>query len=74
MRPVTTLQIARHPSGEMALIDDVATLPEYRHAGYSAAMLTHALDESDCEIAFLHSTEMGRPFYERLGFLELSNS
>ncbi len=50
---------------------NVASVEDHRGKGYGAAMTMKAvIDGRDqgCNVAFLQSTEMGYPLYERLGF------
>jgi GNAT superfamily N-acetyltransferase len=48
----------------------VATLPEYRRRGIGTAITAFAIDDvrNQADLAWLQSTEMGRPLYERMGF------
>jgi GNAT superfamily N-acetyltransferase len=58
-------------SGETLGIYNIATLPEARGRGVGTAvtgMLLRVAAERGCTHAVLHSSSMGRPVYERLGF------
>lgn len=48
----------------------VATLPEYRRRGIGTAITAFAIDDvrRERDLAWLQSTEMGQPLYERMGF------
>lgn len=53
----------------------VATLPEYRHRGIGTAITAFAIDDvrEVADLAWLQSTEMGQPLYERMGFRPVSD-
>ena len=53
----------------------VATLPEYRRRGIGTAITAFAIDDvrDEADLAWLQSTEMGRPLYERMGFRPVSD-
>jgi GNAT superfamily N-acetyltransferase len=53
----------------------VATLPEYRRRGIGTAITAFAIDDvrSETDLAWLQSTEMARPLYERMGFRPVSD-
>jgi len=53
----------------------VATLPEYRRQGIGTAITAFAIDDvrRETDLAWLQSTEMGRPLYERMGFRPVSD-
>jgi predicted GNAT family acetyltransferase len=48
----------------------VATLPEYRHRGIGTAITAFAIDDvrDQADLAWLQSTDNGRPLYQRMGF------
>jgi GNAT superfamily N-acetyltransferase len=48
----------------------VATLPEYRRRGIGTAITAFAIDDvrAEADLAWLQSTEMGQPIYERMSF------
>jgi GNAT superfamily N-acetyltransferase len=55
-------------------IYSVATAPEFRSRGLGAAVVNRCLSaavEDGYDTAILHSSTMGRPLYEKLGFREL---
>ena len=61
----------RFLSGDTAGIYWVATLPEYRRAGFGTAMTRHAAAEArhaGAAACVLHATRMGESIYRRLGF------
>jgi GNAT superfamily N-acetyltransferase len=53
----------------------VATLPGFRRRGIGTAITAFAVDEvrAEVDLAWLQSTEMGRPVYERMGFRPVSD-
>ena len=53
----------------------VATLPEYRRRRIGTAITAFAIDDvrDEADLAWLQSTEMGRPLYERMGFRPVSD-
>jgi GNAT superfamily N-acetyltransferase len=53
----------------------VAALPEYRRRGIGTAITAFAIDDvrDGADLAWLQSTEMGRPLYERMGFRPVSD-
>ncbi|HUG81812.1 MAG TPA: GNAT family N-acetyltransferase [Bryobacterales bacterium] len=58
---------------DLAWIGMVLVLPEYRGRGIARALMEHALrylDARDVKCVKLDATDMGRPLYERLGFVE----
>ena len=63
-------------TGETAGLYNIATLDAFRGRGIgyavTAALMEHAR-ERGCTQAVLHSSPMGRPVYERLGFEEVCN-
>lgn len=55
----------------LATINMVTTLPGHRRRGYGEAMVWHAIREGlarGSTAAYLQSSEMGYPLYERMGF------
>jgi GNAT superfamily N-acetyltransferase len=67
--PVATATLL--PTGGIAGIHDVSTVPEARRRGIGTAMTLAALRAGRAlgyEIAFLQPSAMGRPIYERIGF------
>ena len=64
------------PSGKKAYIMNMYTAPEYRRRGIA----THTLDllvrdarSRGVTFIALESTRMGRPMYERYGFIKMEN-
>jgi GNAT superfamily N-acetyltransferase len=56
---------------DLAWIGMVLTHPEFRGRGYARALMRQALDHlEDVETVKLDATEMGRPLYQQLGFLD----
>jgi GNAT superfamily N-acetyltransferase len=53
----------------------VATLPEYRRRRIGTAITAFAIDDvrDEADLAWLQSTDMGRPLYERMGFRPVSD-
>lgn len=59
------------PDGKTAYIGNMYTLPEYRWRGIATRLLELIVGEATkggCERILLHTTEMGRPIYEKFGF------
>lgn len=64
----------RFSSEKIGGIFYVATLPEYRRKGFGKAMtLRAALDGKmdDCTASYLQASEMGRPIYEKIGYVKI---
>ncbi len=61
-------------SGDTVGLYNIATLDRFRGRGIgravTAALMGHGRDR-DCTQAILHASEIGRPVYERLGFVEV---
>src|ERR1700675_2713560 len=56
---------------ELAWVGMVLTHPEFRGRGYARTLMHHALDHvSDVVTVKLDATEMGRPLYKTLGFVD----
>lgn len=61
-------------TGTTAGLYNIATLPAYRGRGLGYAVTAALMDlarDLGCTEAVLHATELGRPVYERLGFVEV---
>lgn len=59
------------PNGKTAYIGNMYTLPDHRHQGIATCILTRLVDEAknrDCQRILLHTSDMGRPLYEKFGF------
>ncbi len=65
-----------NPSGNKAYIMNMYTRPEYRRKGIAYKMLdmlvTHAKERGITSIS-LEATDMGRPLYEKYGFIKMDN-
>jgi GNAT superfamily N-acetyltransferase len=62
-------------TGEVAGIYHVATVPDLRNRGIGRSVTAAAAlraRELGCRTVILQATQLGRPVYERLGFVELS--
>ena len=58
-------------TGDVAGIDFVSTVPEFRRRGFGDAMTRRAISDgrsTGCTTAYLQASKMGRPVYERMGF------
>jgi N-acetylglutamate synthase len=69
-RPVATS--IRIRTGDIAGIYFVSTIPEFRRRGFGEAMTRRAIVDgrsTGCTMAYLQASKMGRPIYERMGFL-----
>jgi GNAT superfamily N-acetyltransferase len=56
---------------ELAWIGMVLTHPDFRGRGFARALMQHALNHlSDVQTIKLDATEMGRPLYKQLGFVD----
>jgi GNAT superfamily N-acetyltransferase len=71
--------IDQHPpkpgnlSGRVGYIMNLVTVPGYRRRGIARRMMQTILgwlEEQDIQCMALHATEMGRPLYRDLGFLD----
>ena len=61
-------------TGSTVGLYNIATLPAFRGGGIGRAVTTRLMDlgaERGAAEAVLHASEMGRPVYERLGFVEV---
>lgn len=59
------------PSGKTAYIGNLYVLPEFRRKGIASELLNCLVEEAkkrECQRILLHTTEMGRPLYEKFGF------
>ncbi len=58
---------------QIAEVFHIATHPDHRKHGYGTALMHHLIDiarRKKCSVVALQSSEMGRPLYEKLGFVE----
>jgi GNAT superfamily N-acetyltransferase len=71
--------IDQHPpgpgnmSGQIGYIMNVVTVPRYRHQGIARRIMQTMLKwlaEQGIQHVALHTTEVGRPLYEELGFVD----
>lgn len=66
-----------HPTGRRAHIMNVYTKKEYRRKGIALSMLKLLIEDAKINKATeisLDATELGRPLYERLGFVASQDS
>ena len=59
-------------TGRTIGVYSIATIESARRRGFGAAMTAHVMADgvaAGCDVAALQASEMGRPIYERLGFL-----
>lgn len=62
-----------NPSGKIAYITTVYTVPEYRRKGLASQLLAKTIDEAKARgyfIVKLHSSDDGKPLYKKFGFIE----
>jgi GNAT superfamily N-acetyltransferase len=82
-----TVYGARDPAGELAgvtvltrygtefaVIGMMLVATRYGGRGLGRALMTHALAEAGDATVFLHATPIGRPLYEKLGFVPAGTS
>jgi len=65
-----------NPSGKKAFIMNMYTAPEYRRQGiafHTLDLLVKAAKEQGISQIALEATEMGRPLYERYGFVKMED-
>lgn len=55
---------------ELAWIGMVLTLPEYRGRGHASRLMQHLLEHLKTPCIKLDATDLGRPVYEKFGFVE----
>ncbi|WP_321473735.1 GNAT family N-acetyltransferase [uncultured Paludibaculum sp.] len=55
---------------DLAWIGMVLTLPEYRGCGFASQLMRRCIDSVDVPCIKLDATDLGRPVYQRLGFVE----
>ena len=65
-----------NPSGNKAYIMNMYTKPEYRRNGIAINILDILIKESKTKgitAIYLEATDMGRPLYEKYGFVKMNN-
>lgn len=65
-----------NPSGKKAYIMNMYTAPEYRRQGiafYTLDLLVKAAKERGISQIALEATDMGRPLYEKYGFVKMED-
>ena len=65
-----------NPSGEKAYIMNMYTAPEYRRKGIAFKtldLLVRAAKERNVKAISLEATDMGRPLYEKYGFVKMND-
>lgn len=55
---------------DLAWIGMVLTLPDHRGRGYATQLMRRCIDSVDVPCIKLDATDLGRPVYQRLGFVE----
>ncbi len=64
------------PNGKVAYIGNMFTYPKYRKQGIASKLFILAVEESKkhgCTKLLLNATDMGRPIYEKFGFVDTHN-
>jgi len=72
----TVMPTFHNPSGRKAYIMNMYTKPEYRRKGiayHTLDMLIEAAREKGITHIILEATDMGRPLYEKYGFLKMED-
>ncbi|BBI33484.1 GNAT family N-acetyltransferase [Cohnella abietis] len=65
-----------NPSGLVAYMTNVYTIPNYRRKGIVSKLISKAIDDLKTQgirKILLHSPDMAKPMYERFGFIEGKN-
>lgn len=65
------------PSGKTAYIGSLYTLPAFRKQGIAGKLMNLLISEAKeqkCQRILLHTSDMGRPLYEKLGFEDSSSA
>lgn len=63
-------------NGKVGYISNIYTLREYRKQGIASALLKRIMEEAKlrgCTKVVLNATDMGRPIYEKAGFVDVQN-
>ena len=64
------------PNGKIADINNMFTYPEYRNKGIASTLFDLSVKEAikrGCKKIMLTATDMGRPLYEKYGFITTNN-
>jgi len=72
----TVMPTFHNPSGRKAYIMNMYTKPEYRRKGiayHTLDMLIEAAREKGITHITLEATDMGRPLYEKYGFIKMND-
>ncbi len=70
--PFEKLPVPENLSGKEGYILNMYTLPEWRGQGLATALLQEMISyakETDIRRLWLHATKIGRPVYEKIGFI-----
>ena len=62
------------PTGKKAYISNMFTYPQHRGRGVATRLFALTVDEAKsrgCEVVTLNATAMGRPVYEKYGFVDI---
>ena len=63
-------------NGKIGYISNIYTLPGYRNQGIASRLLKSSMEEAKargCTKIVLNATDMGRPLYEKIGFVDAEN-
>lgn len=63
-------------NGKIGYISNVYTLPRYRAQGIASKLMERLMAEAKdrgCTKVVLNATDMGRPVYEKIGFMDAEN-
>jgi len=61
------------PTGKTGMVLNVLTYPQYRKMGYATKIMNFIIEEAknhDVSYIELSASELGKPLYKKLGFLE----
>jgi GNAT superfamily N-acetyltransferase len=64
-----------NPSGNVAYLVNMYTVPQYRNQGIATKLLEHLMDEArnrGCNRITLNASKDGRPIYEERGFTDVA--
>ncbi len=68
---------SKRKNGKVAYIGNIFTYPQYRKQGIGAKLFSLVLNESidyGCKEIILDASDMGRPLYEKFGFIQSENT